>query len=95
MRRLRDCLVGAAALGLATTALAQAPAPPTPAPDQNYIAPKIGEAYGKAIAELPDWNGSYATVGGLMFDPSHQVLAPGTDSRRSFSSTERTRHQRC
>ena len=88
MRRLRDCVISVAALGFATSALAQAPPPPTPAPDQNYVAPKIGEAYGKAIAELPDWNGSYATLDGLMFDPSHQVLAPGSDEAFSTGPLE-------
>ncbi|MEO6341369.1 MAG: hypothetical protein ABIO39_15100 [Caulobacteraceae bacterium] len=73
-------------MSLAGAALAQAPA--TPTPDQNYVSQKIGDAYGKAIAALPDWNGSWSTIGGLMFDPSHQVLTPGTDEAFSTGPLE-------
>ncbi len=75
LRRYAGAVALLAGAMLAAYASAQAPAKPDP----NYVAPRVGEAYAKAIADLPDWNGSWSTDGVLMFDPAHTVLGPGTD----------------
>jgi hypothetical protein len=71
--------LAAATTWWAVTAQAQSQPPPAPRPDPNYVSPRIGDAYGKQVAALPDWNGSWWTNGVLMFDPDHVVLGPGTD----------------
>ena len=54
--------------------------PPVIPPQPGYSAPKISQAYAQALTRLPDWNGSYRTTGGLMFDPLNAVLPPDDDA---------------
>ncbi len=81
LRRACSALRLAAGLAaLSASASAQTLAPDATAkPQPGYVSPRIGDAYAKAIADLPDWNGSWSTDGILMFDPAHVVLGPGTD----------------
>ncbi len=71
-------VASALALGASAQAQAQGP-PPEPKAVPGYVSPKIGAAFARQIAELPDWNGSWFNVGIYMFDPDHVVLGPGTD----------------
>ena len=58
-------------LALATVSPAEAAAPAKP-----YVAPRIGADYLAKLAKLPDWNGLWTLVDGLIFDPTSAIIPP-------------------
>jgi len=87
MRRWIGVVSGALILGaIGAPALAQRPKIPPGPVDPNYKTPRFDADFTRKMAELPDWNGSYATVGELMFDPDHMVLNPDQAQDEAFST---------
>ena len=54
----------------------------------GWSAPHFDADYAKEMAKLPNWTGSYALHGELMFDPDHMVLGPGSDEAFSTGPLE-------
>ncbi len=79
-------LATAGPLAASTAALAQ-PSPafmklmrtPVIPPQPGYVAPRISEDYVRKLRKLPDWNGSWATTGGLLLDPVNKYEPPNND----------------
>jgi hypothetical protein len=51
--------------------------PPKAVP--GYVAPKFNTEYLKKLAQLPDWNGSWALQGGYLFDPANSWMPINND----------------
>lgn len=79
MRRPFPAAAAAALLAFASAAAAQPALPPLPPPDPDYVSPRFDKGFLDQMAALPDWNGSWFTVGYYMFDPDNIVMGPGTD----------------
>lgn len=72
--RLAGLIAAAVVASVAGGASAQTPA----ATSKPFVQPKISRSYADQLTKLPDWNGIWTFVGGLIFDQSTAYEPPDT-----------------